>query len=127
MANVISIEDFNMSIPTNDGDELRVAVERLGRMLVWHAQNTPAAVWAKAADENWTAGAFWPGKLLHWLNRNRPKREPTAEERATIVELLRGHTLLEEVFAAIIADPDWAIFELSLITDCDRSEEMNVI
>ncbi|MEZ5617200.1 MAG: hypothetical protein R3E40_02810 [Rhodocyclaceae bacterium] len=127
MANQIALEEFKMSISTIDGEKLRAGVERLGRMLLWHAQNTSANVWSEAAAESWTLATISPCKFLHWLYQHRPKREPTAEELTAIMELLRGHTLSEEVFTAIVTDPDWAIFELSLITDCDRSEKMNVI
>lgn len=125
-ASAISIEDFNMSIPTEAGENLRAGIERLGHTLIWHAQNTPGSVWAKAANE-FTVRALWPGNFLHWMSENRPKREPTAEELAAIMELLRGHTLLEETFARIITDPDWTIFQLSKIDDCDRTEEAKIL
>lgn len=125
-ASAISIDEFNMSIPSENGERLRTALERLGRVLIWHAQNTPGSVWAEAA-RSYTARDIWPANLLHWLNLNRPKREPTKAELAAIMELLRGHTLLEETFARIISDPDWTIFQLSLIDDCNRTDAMKII
>lgn len=101
-------------IDKSEAIRLREAASRLGRTLVWHAENTPLVGWQAAADAG--GGVKWPCGLFHALYNARTKREPTVQEVAEIARRLaamRGSgTVPLAPLTQIAQDPDWALFSL---------------
>lgn len=102
----------------NDDDfenaaELRDKAARLGRILTWHAENSPLSTWAAAIYSDLP----WPGNLLHALHEHRPKRPATAAETAELARLYKIRTrnvAPPDLFRMLASDPDWHMFELRL-------------
>lgn len=90
---------------------LRDSASRLGRLLIWHSENTPLATWQAAIDAGCKLGD--PDSLLHALHTNRPKRPPTAQEIAEIKQMIQaiGCVPLDTVLR-IATDPAWALLNL---------------
>ena len=96
-----------------EASQLRAKAARLGRILTWHAENSPISTWAAAKYSNLP----WPGNLLHALHKHRPKRPATAAETAEIARLYKIRTrgaVPPDLFRLLASDPDWHMFELRL-------------